>query len=58
VFYVLAAVVLVTTAPSHDATRAEGALLALVLLPFAALSLGAGLLLRSRRQSSPTADAR
>lgn len=58
VFYVLAAAVLVATAPSHDATRAEGALLALALLPLAALSLGAGLLIRSRRQNSPTADAR
>ena len=58
VFYVLAAAVLIATAPQHDATRAEGAFLALVLLPLAALSLGAGLLVRSRRQNSPTADAR
>ena len=58
VLYVLAAAVLVATAPSHDATRAEGALLALGLLPLAALSLGAGLLIRSRRRSTSTADAR
>jgi hypothetical protein len=54
VLYVLAAGVLVATAPSHDATRAEGALLALGLLPLAALSLGAGLVIRSRRETSPT----
>jgi hypothetical protein len=58
VFYVLAAAVLVATAPSHDATRAEGALLALAVLPLAALSLGAGLLIRSRRQSASAADTR
>jgi len=58
VFYVLAAAVLVATAPAHDGTHAEGALLALGLLPLAALSLGAGLLIRSRRQSSPTANVR
>ncbi len=58
VFYVLAAAVLVATAPQHDATRAEGALLALGLLPLAALSLGAGLVIRSRRQDSPTTSVR
>jgi hypothetical protein len=58
VFYVLAAAVLVATAPSHDSTRAQGALLALALLPLAALSLGGGLLIRSRRASSSTANAR
>jgi hypothetical protein len=57
VFYLLAAAVLVATAPQHDATRAEGALLALGLLPLAALSLGAGLVLRSRRDNSSTATA-
>ncbi len=58
VLYGLAAAVLIATAPQHDATRAEGALLALGLLPLAALSLGAGLLIRSRRQDSTTANAR
>jgi hypothetical protein len=58
VFYALAAAVLVATAPQHDATRAQGAVLALVLLPLAALSLGAGLLIRSRREDSSTANAR
>jgi hypothetical protein len=58
VFYVLAAAVLIGTAPSHDATHGEGALLALALLPLAALSLGAGLLIRFRRESARTADAR
>lgn len=58
VFYVIAAVVLVATAPQHDATRAEGAVLALGLFPLAALSLGAGLLIRSRREGSSTASAR
>ncbi len=57
VFYLLAAAVLVATAPQHDATRAQGAVLALGLLPLAALSLGAGLFLRSRRNNSPTATA-
>jgi hypothetical protein len=57
VFYAVAAAVLVATAPQHDATRAEGAVLALGLLPLAALSLGAGLFLRSRRDNSPTATA-
>ena len=55
VFYVLAAAVLVATAPQHDATRAQGAVLALVLLPLAALSLGGGLLLRARRSSTTSA---
>jgi hypothetical protein len=58
VLYVLAAAVLVATAPQHDATRAQGGLLALGLLPLAALSLGAGLLIHSRRQGSTTANAR
>jgi hypothetical protein len=57
VFYALAAAVLVASAPQHDATRAQGAVLALVLLPLAALSLGAGLLIRSRREDSTTATA-
>ena len=57
VFYVLAAAVLIATAPSHDATRAEGALLALAVLPLAALSLAAGLRIRSRRDGSPTVNA-
>jgi hypothetical protein len=58
VFYALAAAVLIGTAPSHDATHGEGALLALALLPLAALSLGAGLVIRSRRETSKTATAR
>lgn len=58
VFFVLAAAVLVATAPQHDATRAQGGLLALGLLPLAALSLGAGILIRSRRQRSTPATAR
>jgi hypothetical protein len=58
VFYAIAAAVLVATAPQHDATRAQGALLALVLLPLAALSLGAGLRIRSHREQSPAAGAR
>ncbi len=58
VFYVVAAAVLIGTAPSHDATRGEGALLALALLPLAALSLAAGLFIRARREGSRTADAR
>lgn len=58
VFYVLAVAVLVGTAPQHDATHAEGALLGLALLPLAALSLAAGLLIRSRRERSRTATAR
>jgi hypothetical protein len=58
VFYVLAAAVLIGTAPSHDATHGEGALLALALLPLAALSLAAGLFIRSRRAASPAASTR
>ena len=58
VFYLLAAAVLIATAPDHGATRVEGAVLALGLLPLAALSLGAGLLTRSRRQSSPSSSLR
>jgi drug/metabolite transporter (DMT)-like permease len=55
VLFVLAAAVLVATAPDHDSTRAQGGLLALGLLPLAALSLGAGLLIRRRRSTAPTA---
>lgn len=57
VFYALAAAVLIATAPSHDATRTQGALLALALFPLAALSLAAGLRLRSRRDGSAPANA-
>ena len=57
VLYLLAVAVLVGTAPQHDSSYAGGALLGLALLPLAALSLGAGLLIRSRRGSSPTATA-
>jgi hypothetical protein len=49
VLYLIAAAVFVTTASQHGSTTAKGALLALALLPLAALSLGAGLLIRSRR---------
>ena len=51
--YVLAAIVLIVTAPQHNSSTAGGALFALALLPLAALSLGAGLLIRSRRDNSP-----
>ncbi len=57
VFYMLAAAALIATAPQHDASRAGGVALALGLLPLAALSLGAGLLLRARRQGAKIADA-
>lgn len=57
IFYFAAAAVLIVTAPQHDATRAEGAVLALGLLPLAALSLGVGILIRSRRERSSTAVA-
>ncbi len=58
IFYLVAAAVLIATAPQHDATRAEGAVLALGLFPLAALSLGVGILIRSRRENSSTATAR
>jgi hypothetical protein len=51
IFYLVAAAVVIATAPQHDATRAEGALLALGLLPLAALSLAAGIHIRARRAS-------
>ncbi len=57
VSYLIAAAVLIATAPRHDSTHAQGAAFALVLLPLAALSLGVGLFIRARRQTSATADA-
>ncbi len=57
VLYIVAAVVLVVTAPQHDSTTAGGALFALGVLPLAALSLGAGLLIRARRDNSPAPNS-
>ncbi len=53
VLYIVAAVVLVVSAPQHGSTTAVGALFALGVLPLAALSLAAGLFIRSRRADAP-----
>lgn len=49
VLYLAAAGVLIASAPDHGSTHATGALIALVVLPLAALSIGAGMWVRSRR---------
>jgi drug/metabolite transporter (DMT)-like permease len=51
-FYVLAAVVLIATAPSHGSSHSEGALLALVLAPAAAATFALGIFWKTRSVSA------
>lgn len=50
IFYALAAVVIIVTAPNHDASYASGVVIALVLAPLSVATLYGGMTLQRRTQ--------
>ena len=52
IFYALAAVVIIATAPDHDASYASGVVIALVLAPLSVATLYGGMTLQRRTQAA------